>query len=172
MGKRGPKKEPTKLKILKGNPGKKPLNKSEPKPKVLKEDEPPKEFKLNARAKKIYKRVYAVLADIDLATEADVYTLARYAQELDEYLLCCEFLEKKRKEALKSGRSSYGEEGLSKNGSVFFSQYPEVAVRKQLEDSLKKLECEFGFTPSARTTLSVPLRDKDKSKIKNKIFGT
>ncbi len=72
---RGRKPQPNKIKILKGNPGKRPLNKNEPQPDIVL-SECPKWLKGEARAE--WKRITPVLYKVGLLTEADISALEKY----------------------------------------------------------------------------------------------
>src|SRR5438128_12468305 len=65
---RGRKPKPTKLKIMTGNPGKRPLNKREPKPRA---GAPVCPTQLDAKAKALWKRIADQLAAMGLISQAD-----------------------------------------------------------------------------------------------------
>ena len=69
----GPKKKPTALKILQGNPGRRPINMNEPKP-GLPNMEPP--FPLRRIAKKLWDKYVPILAKLGVITELDVENFA------------------------------------------------------------------------------------------------
>ena len=77
MGKRGPKKEPTVLKLIKGNPGKRPINKREPKPEP---GLPKCPAHLNDLAKLEWRRVAKELDSVGLLTKLDRAVLAAYCK--------------------------------------------------------------------------------------------
>ena len=70
MATRGRKPKPTALKVLEGNPGRRPLNKNEPKPKGKKKLQCPSYF--NAEAKKEWRRLSKVLIEMGVLTEFDI----------------------------------------------------------------------------------------------------
>src|ERR1700687_2430314 len=68
---------PTKLKILRGNPGKRALNAREPMPAVLSEPPEPPEF-LNERGAAEWRRAAVVLIPLGLLTNLDLAALGVY----------------------------------------------------------------------------------------------
>ncbi len=77
MGRRGPLAKPTALKILQGNPGKRPLPKREPKPKpTLSIPQPPDH--LPALGKSAWQSLASPLHALDLLTDLDLHALESY----------------------------------------------------------------------------------------------
>jgi P27 family predicted phage terminase small subunit len=135
MGRRGPPKTPTKLTVLRGNPGKRPINKREPKPDGV--PTCPPELSLRARAE--WRRMSKALIKLGLLTEIDMAALAAYcmlwADVIDNELAIRE----------------YGRTYISPTGQLH--QRPEVAMRAKALAAMKVYIGEFGMTPSARTHL-------------------
>lgn len=79
----GPPPEPTQLKILKGNPGKRPLNTAEPQPRR----EPPTcPLWLLPEAKREWRRIVPELSRLGLLTVVDRAALAAYCQSWARYV--------------------------------------------------------------------------------------
>jgi P27 family predicted phage terminase small subunit len=135
---RGPKPQPTAIKVLKGNPGKRALNKDEPTPAVLEDLSPPADMREAARVH--WNRLAPMLRSARLLTEADRDALA---------LLC-------------NSQATYDEahEQISRFGLVvkapsgFPVQSPYLAIRNKAQEQVLKLLCEFGITPSARSRVT------------------
>ena len=72
----GRKPQPTALKVLKGNPGRRPLNEAEPKPEVFL-PRPPSH--LSPVARREWRRAGAFLVEMGLMTNLDVAALAGYS---------------------------------------------------------------------------------------------
>jgi len=139
MGKRGPKPEPTVLKLAKGNPGKRPINKKEPKPEAT-GIEPP--AYLDGESLKKWDSVVPGLIKTGVMTKADVETVARYCAMWEQWV---KYLEQCRR-------------GLDvlvikdENGKVKYMQSsPAATMQMKLATAMLKIEQEFGLTPSART---------------------
>jgi P27 family predicted phage terminase small subunit len=133
---RGRKPKPTALKVIEGNPGKRPLNKAEPKP----ENKAPKcPSWLEKEAKKEWRRMSKVLETLGILTEVDAAAFAGYCQAYARW-----------KEA---------EEFLSKHGTIFktpsgyIQQVPQVSIAQTYLKIMKDFCSEFGLTPSSRSRI-------------------
>lgn len=138
MAVRGRKPKPTALKVLEGNPGKRPLNELEPKPK---KQAPSCPSWLEPEAKKEWRRMAKTLESIGILTEIDKASFAGYCQAYARW-----------KEA---------EEFLSKHGTIFktpsgyIQQVPQVSIAQTYLKVMKDFSSEFGLTPAARTRIQV-----------------
>ena len=148
MGRRGPPPKPTKLKLLAGNPGKRPINTREPKPK---DGAPRCPQWLAPEAKKTWKRTVAELRRMKLLKVCDGDALASYSQTY--------------------ARWKDAEEFLAQHGTVYpvrddrgrlkiMRQFPQVAIAREQQQLMKAYQQEFGLTPSARTTLKAEYEDE------------
>lgn len=137
MAIRGRKPKPTNLKVLEGNPGKRPLPTNEVKPQ---KKAPRCPQWLEEDAKREWKRMGKILEQMGLLTEMDMTAFAGYCQAY--------------------ARSKEAEEFLSKHGSIlktpngYLQQVPQVSISQtNLKIMLKFCE-QFGLTPSARNRLA------------------
>ena len=144
MGTRGRKPKPTALKVLEGNPGKRPLNKNEPKP----EKKAPKcPSWLEPEAKKEWRRMSKILEELGILTEIDASAFSGYCQAYARW-----------KEA---------EEFLTKHGTIFktpsgyIQQVPQVSIAQTYLKIMKDFCSEFGLTPSARSRIHAAVDKKD-----------
>lgn len=140
MGRRGPRPDPTVLRILKGNPGKRPPHKREPKPKlVTAAPKCPGWMPPAGRAE--WKRVVPELLRLGLLSIVDLAALqgycAAYARALEADKLV----------------KSMGLTIATKTG--FFVQNPAVSISRLAWHAVRQFASEFGLTPSARTRLQV-----------------
>ena len=131
----GRKPKPTHIKLLQGNPGKRPLNDREPQPepKIPRAPE-----HLSDEAKREWRRMSKTLFDLGLMTEIDRAALAAY---------CVAW-----------GRWVEAENNLKKYGTVMLSpdkgwpvQSPYLSIANRAMEQLQKFMTEFGMTPSSRT---------------------
>jgi P27 family predicted phage terminase small subunit len=136
----GRKPVPTNLKVLRGNPGNRPLNKNEPKPERS-IPRPPK-F-LNKLAKKEFRRVARLLFPLGLMTELDMPALAAYAESFARWAEAVEKIEGE-------GMMAVG----SKNGHLYQNGY--VGIANSAMKQMMSIATEFGMTPSSRARVSVP----------------
>jgi len=89
MGKRGPAPKATNLKILEGNPSKRPLNNDEPQPEsgaICPEW-------LSENAQNEWRRLAPILESCGILTKADEDTLAAYCDALVNFKRCTKLLE-------------------------------------------------------------------------------
>ncbi len=138
MAMRGRKPKPTAIKLLEGNPGKRPLNKNEPKPK---KDVPKCPSWLLPEAKKEWKRMAEQLELLGLLTAMDMTAFAGYCQSYARW-----------KEA---------EDFITKHGSIFktpsgyVQQVPHVSIAQSNLKIMRDFCSEFGLTPAARSRLQL-----------------
>lgn len=149
MGRRGPPPKPTHLKVLEGNPGKRPLNTREPQPQKAAPRCP--EW-LTGEGRAAWRRLTALLKGMGLLTVADADAMAGYS--------------------LTYARWREAEQFLSAHGLVFplrdeqgrvrcMQQFPQVAIARNALLLLKAYQQEFGLTPSSRSRIVLPVEEED-----------
>ena len=152
MKKRGPNKKPTALKVLEGNPGKRPLPQNEPKPApVVKVPKPPSW--MNSDGKRAWKRLAPELERLGLLTVADLETFAAACQAYGIWVECERFFKKKDPETKKVYGRTY--EYTNKAGEANEVARPEVKIGQKALDQFKGLMSEFGLSPASRTRIEV-----------------
>jgi P27 family predicted phage terminase small subunit len=136
--KRGPRPRPTKLKLLQGNPGKRPLNDMEPQPARIKPECP--DF-LSNRGRREWDNISQELFDLGLLTRIDHGALAAYCQAYAHW--------------------AEAEEDIAANGLIRETSTgipvpnPAVGIAHRAMGLLRRFLVEFGMTPSARSRLTV-----------------
>jgi P27 family predicted phage terminase small subunit len=144
-GRSGRKPKPTYLKVLEGNPGRRPLTRNEPKPPAVR---PACPRHLSDEAKKEWRRIVPELQAVGLITRIDRAGLALYCQAWGRWLEAEEALRK------------YGV--MVKSPSGFPMQSPYLAVANKTMEQMRGLLTEFGMSPASRTRISVQERgDED-----------
>lgn len=138
MGRRGPVPQPTALRIIKGNPSKRPLNRNEPKPRPIAPSRP--EWLL-PEAKREWSRIMPELERLGLLTIIDRAALAGYCQEWARYV--------------EAERALIQEGTTFTTPSGYIQQRPEVAIAKKSLQLVRAFCAEFGLTPSSRSRMSV-----------------
>jgi P27 family predicted phage terminase small subunit len=133
----GPKPKPTKLKVLEGNLGKRPLNDAEPEPEVKL---PPVPRHLSKVARQEWQRMGALLLEQGLVTEIDRAMLTAY---------CVAW-----------ARHVEAEEALKKYGAVLVKDKfpvlsPYLRVSNEAMDKFMRAAVEFGASPSSRSRVRV-----------------
>jgi P27 family predicted phage terminase small subunit len=138
MAQRGRIPTPTAIKLLEGNPGKRPINENEPKPEKRAPNCP---TWLEPEAKKEWRRMTKTLEAIGILTQVDATAFAGYCQAY--------------------ARWREAEEFLSKHGTIFktpsgyIQQVPQVSIAQTYLKIMKDFCSEFGLTPAARSRISV-----------------
>ncbi len=143
----GPPPTPTSLRVLMGNPGKRPLPKNEPKPPPVSPRVP--SF-LTKDAKKEWKRIAPQLERLGLLTQMDMAALAGYCESYAQWKKAVEFMHK------------HGEVYPIKNedGTVkYLQQVPQVSIANKALHQIRVFCSEFGLTPSSRSRIQVPGAD-------------
>ena len=130
---------PTALKVLRGNPGKRPLNMGEAKPTP---DTGNVSRWMDAEAKAEWRRVVTELRRMGLLTIVDRAALEAYCQTY--------------------ARWRWAEDAIRVQGHVYFTatgfwkERPEVGIAERALNLMKAYMVEFGMTPSSRSRISLP----------------
>lgn len=136
---KGRKPVPTNLKLVRGNPGKRPLNEQEPQPALSTPDCP---AHLDKVAQAEWGRISAELAAVGLLTQVDRATLAAYCQAWSRWI-------KAEKHLRSEG------EVLERDSGVRYPN-PYVAIANKAIEHIHKFSALFGLDPSSRTRIRVP----------------
>lgn len=149
MSQRGRKPKPTALKVLEGNPGKRPLPQNEPKPKPI---APTRPTWLTGEGKKMWERLAPELERLGLLTAIDGEAFAAACERWGTYVDCQKYLKK-------HGRTyTY----TNKAGAENEIERPEVKIAQKALDQFRAFCSDFGLTPSSRTRIEVkPLEGEE-----------
>lgn len=138
MAQRGRKPTPTAIKVLEGNPGKRPLNTNEPTP----EKKAPKcPSWLDSEAKKEWRRMSKLLEQLGVLTEIDMAAFSGYCQAYARWKEAEEFI------------SKHGT--IVKTPSGYWQQVPQVSIAQTYLKIMKDFCSEFGLTPSTRSRINL-----------------
>jgi P27 family predicted phage terminase small subunit len=133
--------QPTKLKLVHGNPGKRPLNTKEPKPPRTRPERPDW---LTGEARTAWDELAPLLDSMGVLTSIDGNALARYCKLWGRWVTLSAAIEK------------HGEvyPTKDKNGNPLGLRIlPQVRIVESLSAELRQLDREFGLTPSARSRI-------------------
>jgi P27 family predicted phage terminase small subunit len=147
MAKTGPAPQPTVKRILKGNPGRRPLPQNEPRHRRSKKIPLPPSY-LDSVGSKEWKRISKELYPLGLLTIVDYAALGGYCASYSAWV---DAQEKIKKE---------GSIIVSPSGFPMQSPYLQIANKSMAE--MRKWLIEFGMTPSSRTRVSVGKPDDNK----------
>ena len=128
---------PTALKVMRGNPGKRPLNKREPK---IKAAIPPCPSHLSDEAQAEWDRIGRELYEMGILANADRALLAIYAQAWGDLV--------KAQEQIRA--DGY----MVKSPNGYEIPNPWLPIRNKAVEQIQKIAGEFGMSASARTRIS------------------
>jgi P27 family predicted phage terminase small subunit len=134
----GPPKIPTALKLVNGNPGRRPLPKNEPKPPVSC-PAPPEWLSDLARAE--WMRVGPRLEEVGLMTDIDVGVLAAYCTAWADMVVAID---------KQTGKST-----VIKTHNGNWIQSPFVSMIRQARADMVRYAAEMGMTPASRAGLDI-----------------
>jgi P27 family predicted phage terminase small subunit len=137
VGRRGPPKRPTALRVLEGNPAHRPLPVNEPRPRPL---APACPAWLSLEAKREWKKVAPELHRMGVLTVVDGSVLAGYCEALAAFQRAVEELRAK-------GSTTFN------TPSGYKQQRPEVGMRNSAMMLVLRFAQELGLTPAARARL-------------------
>ena len=137
----GPRPKPTALKLVTGNPGRRPLPKNEPKPRRV-APAPPE--RLSRGAMVAWGSLCERLGRLGVMTEMDVDALEQLCENIAEVHL------------LRADLVAHGmfEKITRTNGSVVTVPRAQYTALGDAERRLRAMLAEFGLTPSARTKVT------------------
>ena len=136
MATRGRKPTPTAIKMLEGNPGKRPMNESEPKP-LKKAPSCPKW--LEPEAKREWRRLAKQMESIGILTDVDMAAFAGYCQAYARWKEAEEFI------------TQHGT--IVRTPSGYWQQVPQVSIAQTYLTVMSKFAEQFGLTPAARSRI-------------------
>ena len=145
----GPPPKPTHLKLIQGNPGRRPLNVNEPKPNTLTKAPAPPEL-LGRSGKALWRKLVKPLMALNLLTALDLVALESYCDAYDVWMLT-------RREFKRNGsRLTVETMGGPK-------QNPLLVIIRNARDDMRKLSAEFGLSPASRSRVTGTTQSDDKS---------
>lgn len=163
--KRGRKNKPTKLRVIEGNRGHRPINQAEPEFSVAL-DMPPAPVYLDAYAREEWDRVAPELYGVGLLTIPDQTTLAAYCLAFSRWRFAEEEIQKVAK--LDDRTKHGGLVQITKEGNAI--QHVLVGIANTARKDMVRIAAEFGLTPSARANLEGSGRGGE-DQTEKKFFG-
>jgi P27 family predicted phage terminase small subunit len=144
---------PSRLKIITGNPGKRPLNEDEPQPDALDDFSPPDHIENDELAVRKWDEAVRVLYDMQVMTIADRETLARYCLVWSHWMQMREKCRQFGREIMHYEADPNRTDGRLR---IKWAQPAPWAVdEKAARKDLLQLEREFGLTPSSRSQVTI-----------------
>jgi P27 family predicted phage terminase small subunit len=142
-----PRPTPTYLKLLRGNPGKRALNKREPQPDLPNKPPPPLEF-LDGYALAEWKRVSVGLWRLGALTSLDVQVLAAYCDAYARWRTARETI------AAMAERDQVMHGLIVKTQSGGGAANPLVWIAAAAARDMNRFASEFGMSPASRSTIA------------------
>lgn len=136
--------KPTHLKLLQGNPGRRPLNKHEPLPKKRISRKPPKH--LTALEREVWEDTMAEVPR-GMVRKLDMNTFETFVTSYAEFREACEAM--------------HGEELVIVTPGGLAKPNPLLTVKREAAKMMLRAAAELGFTPSSRSKISVDPNAKD-----------
>jgi len=136
------------LKLLRGNPAHRPLNKDEPEPSSPAEPPPAPEF-LSDYARAEWDRIAVELFRLKLLTVVDIAPLAAYCESFAAWRTAVE----KLKEMAARDPDTVALTVKTRHDSVM--QNPLFLTMRQAASDMVRYASEFGFTPAARSRINI-----------------
>jgi P27 family predicted phage terminase small subunit len=139
---RGRKPKPSHLRLITGNPGRRPINLHEPQPKTGRPTPP---IALNEPGRREWVRVVRRLSQAGLVTPIDRAALAAYCQAYGDWIMARRAIET-------NAAADPVNHGLlieTSNGNLI--QHPLIGIANKARSDMVRFAAEFGMTPSARS---------------------
>lgn len=138
----GPPKTPTHLRLVKGNPSKRAINKNEPKPPSG-VPQIPKHF--DKRGKYWFKRMGEELDAVGVMSTLDAKALELLVEAYTEYRHHCEVLDEE----------GYTYQTGSATGEKIVKAHPAAAMKADVWKRIRAMLSEFGMTPASRSKVEI-----------------
>jgi P27 family predicted phage terminase small subunit len=135
---RGRRPKPSRIKILAGNPGKRPMNTNEPRPEPMVPDCP---SELGPTARQEWERLAGELGRLRILTVLDRAALAAYCNAYGLWAEATEAIQK------------YGT--MVKSPTGYPIQSPYVSIANRQAEIMIRIASEFGFTPASRSRITI-----------------
>lgn len=145
---KGRKPTPKNLKVLRGNPGKRPLNEAAPEPETGRPDVPPW---LDENRAELFGEVADYLENMGVLTTVDGHALALLVDAYMDYLECQRVVDRE-------GRTY---ETVNQRGGIMIRARPEVTMASDAWRRVASMMASFGLEPSSRTKLKVEPKKSD-----------
>ncbi len=145
----GRKPKPTKLRVIQGNPGKRPINKDEPTAPCISPDTPAPDH-MPPLAKECWVHMVGMLSGAQVITELDLHGLELYCVAYQNW---------------RDAQAKVIELGtiVKSPKSGYPVQSPYFAIANKSHEQMVKLAAEFGLTPTSRSRVTKVAAPKKKN---------
>ncbi|WP_339237161.1 phage terminase small subunit P27 family [Bacillus sp. FSL K6-1012] len=152
------------LQLIQGNPNKKNTEElaaraeHEKKMKMRSDNIKPPTW-LDKVGKKEFKRVAALLTEVEIITEADISMLAAYCNAYSQYVSISKIIEEDGIMVHTEGKDEDGNQI-----KLVGEEHPLLKRQKNYFDQMKSAANDFGLTPSARAKLAITRTQEEREK--------
>lgn len=147
--------KPTRLRLLEGNPGRRPINENEPKPRQRRRLPSPPDS-LGDEGKKEWRRLGPALMKLGLLTDLDLNAFTLFCSTWERWLVAS--CEARRIPLVLTPRN-------------FLVQSPWVSISNRLFYMLNQSLARFGMDPASLSRIAVDPTDKDDDDLSKFLFG-
>lgn len=145
----GHNRKPTALRILEGNPGKRPLPKDEPQPPAGKPKVP---VWVQGSARKLWRQIAPALESMGVLTTVDTHALGMLVDAYAQYLQAKAVIDK---EGLTYEKERFVDQERGFVHVLEIRQRPEVPIMQDAWKRVLNMMVQFGVTPASRSRLHV-----------------
>lgn len=164
---KGRKPTPSHLRLVKGNPGKRPINEQEPTPR---RERPSAPAHISDLAREVWGQAVLILDEMGILTRADVFAVEMLCEAMADHRAAGSTIREcaAAAHAVKGTeeKSDFTLDGryyrtINQSGGVMWRSHPAVALRADADRRIKAWCAEFGLTPSARSRIVTGEAEKD-----------
>lgn len=152
MARRGPPPTPSAILKLRGS-WRGDLNRNEPAPPIGRPEAP----ELSEKARIVWDKACEILEAMGVLTKADGHQLERYCRYLVRWRECEDFI---AKFGINYEVKSSKPKRYVKGKIVQYCEYPQVHESHRLAAELRRIEMNYGLTPSARSRINAAVEGK------------
>jgi P27 family predicted phage terminase small subunit len=172
MGARGPAPKPSNLRVMQGNPSRRPLNRREPQPSKPKALPVPAILRADKRAYQIWKEVSPELRHCGLLTALDPYVFALFCKAWATFWEAQDFVDKHGQMFVMRDPPVDRNDPEDKGRIKYLQQYPQVAIAAKYLQIAGTYADRLGLSPAARSRIQLPMVEQSSDKDEARIFGS
>jgi P27 family predicted phage terminase small subunit len=169
---KGRKATPTHLKLVAGNPGKRPLNAREPQPR---RERPSAPAHISEAAREVWGQAVMILDEMGVLTRADVFAVEILCEAMADHraagetIRACAATHREQAERHRGDPEAplpdFTADGryyrtINASGGVMWRTHPSVALRSDADRRIRGWCAEFGLSPSARSRIETHEADQ------------
>jgi len=164
---KGRKPTPSHLRLVQGNPGKRPINDAEPKSR---RERPSAPSHISDLAREVWGQAVLILDEMGILTRADTFAIEMLCEAMADHRSAGQTIKAcaiQHREAVAIGNDTdFSADGryyrtINQAGGVMWRSHPAVALRSDADRRIRAWCAEFGLSPSARTRIEAHDGDQE-----------